>query len=196
MWYSATNQKYPNYSLCKITFSIYRQQKCIIVQQTVLLAHSFLLDYETQHPILLPKSHSFTTALVMHYHQKLLHAGPQCLLSSIRLIYWPIGGRKQIGAIISKYLRCFRMKLILNQHVMGALSPERVKPSKAFQTTGVDFCGPFHFTSKFDHVHQGNATNPFLFFFYKSFASGSRTRFINMFIHICIAAVYCNKSKP
>ena len=81
------------------------------------LQHSEL-DYDTQHPIILPKNHPFTTALVMHYHQKLLHAGRQCLLSSIRLEYWPIGGRKQIGAIISKCVRCFRMKPILHQHVM------------------------------------------------------------------------------
>ena len=84
----------------------------------------------------------------MHYHQKLLHAGPKYILSSIRLEYWPIGGRNQIGAIISKCVRCFRMKPILHQHVMGALPAERVKPNNAFYTTGIDFCGPFYFKSE------------------------------------------------
>ena len=38
-------------------------------------------EFDAKHPVILPKNHPFMAALVMHYHQKFLHAGPQCLLS-------------------------------------------------------------------------------------------------------------------
>lgn len=105
------------------------------------------LDYDAQHPIILPKGHPFVVSLVLHFHEKLLHAGPQCLLASIRQQYWPIGGRKQVSSIISKCVRCFRIKPKIKQHVMGALPMDRVRPNKAFHTTGIDFCGPFYYKS-------------------------------------------------
>lgn len=111
------------------------------------LQHSHL-SFEAQHPIILPKLHPFTKALVLHYHERLLHAGPQYLLSTIRQEYWLIGGRKYVASIISKCVRCFRMKPIMHQHVMGSLPPDRVTPNKAFHTTGVDFCGPFFYKSE------------------------------------------------
>ena len=90
------------------------------------------LSFEAQHPLILPKSHHFTATLVMHFHQKILHAGPQSLLAVVRHQYWPIGGRKYISSIISKCLRCFRMKPIISQHIMGSLPTARVTPSRAF----------------------------------------------------------------
>lgn len=110
------------------------------------LQHS-CLDFDAQHPIILPKGHPFTISMVMHFHQKLLHAGPQCLLATIRQQYWPIGGRKQVNSIISKCVRCFKLKPKVRQHVMGSLPSDRVRPNKAFHTTGIDFCGPFYYKS-------------------------------------------------
>ena len=111
------------------------------------LQHS-TLNFDAQHPIILPKKHPFTTALVLHFHEKLLHAGSQCLLSSIRQKYWPLGGRKRVNSIISKCLRCFKLKPVLYQHVMGSLPADRVRPNKSFYTTGIDFCGPFYYKSE------------------------------------------------
>ncbi|XP_037811070.1 uncharacterized protein LOC119603189 [Lucilia sericata] len=111
------------------------------------LQHS-ILDFDARHPVILPKQHPFTKSLVMYYHQKLLHAGPQCLLASIRQQYWPLGGRKLISSIISKCLRCYKLKPKLSQHVMGCLPPDRVRPNNAFHTTGVDYCGPFYYKSE------------------------------------------------
>ena len=94
------------------------------------LQHSNL-DYNARHPIILPKGHSFTASMVMHFHRKLLHAGSQCLLASIRPQYWPVGGRKLICSIISSYIRCFKVKPKLEQHIMGSL-PEsgRITPNQ------------------------------------------------------------------
>ena len=43
------------------------------------------LHYDSKHPIILPKQHAFTDALIAHFHQKYLHSGPLALLASIRL---------------------------------------------------------------------------------------------------------------
>lgn len=111
------------------------------------LQHSFL-SFEAQHPIILPRHHPFTASMVLYYHQQLLHAGPQCLLAYIRQQYWPIGGRKAISSIINKCVTCFRLKPNISQHIMGSLPPDRVQPSRAFCTTGIDFCGPFYYKSE------------------------------------------------
>ncbi|XP_075158171.1 uncharacterized protein LOC142231448 [Haematobia irritans] len=111
------------------------------------LEHSNL-DFDARHPLILPKNHPITTAVVMHFHNKLLHAGAQCLLAAVRQQFWPIGGRKLVSSIISKCVRCFRMKPRLMKHVMGDLPTDRVRPNKAFHTTGVDFCGPFYYKSE------------------------------------------------
>lgn len=110
------------------------------------LQNSFL-NYEAQHPIILPKHHPVTTSLVLYYHQQLLHAGPQCLLANIRQQYWPIGGRKIVSTIIGKCIKCFRLKPKIAEHIMGSLPEDRVQPKRAFYTTGIDFCGPFYYKS-------------------------------------------------
>ncbi|XP_044312747.1 uncharacterized protein LOC123037190 [Drosophila rhopaloa] len=102
------------------------------------------LDYDTQHPILLPKDHPVTKAIIVYFHIKYLHAGSQALLATLRQRYWPIGGRKFVATVINKCVRCFRMKPVTWEHVMGSLPANRVQPNPAFHTTGVDYCGPFY----------------------------------------------------
>lgn len=105
--------------------------------------HNSQLDYDARHPILLPKGHPVTNAIIVHYHQKLLHAGPRSLLATIRQAYWPIGGIKTVASVINKCLRCFRLKPRYAEHIMGRLPADRVRPNPAFHTTGIDYCGPF-----------------------------------------------------
>ncbi|XP_036340466.1 uncharacterized protein LOC118749791, partial [Rhagoletis pomonella] len=111
------------------------------------LQHS-TLRFEAKHPIILPKRHPVTDSIINHFHQQMLHAGPQSLLASIRLQYWPIGGRKTVSRVVDKCIRCFRAKPKLMKHIMGSLPSERVHPGRTFLTTGVDFCGPFHYQSE------------------------------------------------
>uniref|UniRef100_A0A6P7G4P2 Uncharacterized protein LOC114337620 n=1 Tax=Diabrotica virgifera virgifera TaxID=50390 RepID=A0A6P7G4P2_DIAVI len=44
------------------------------------------LDFNSKHPILISSNHPFTKLIFEHKHKVLLHAGPQLLLSSIRLV--------------------------------------------------------------------------------------------------------------
>jgi len=42
------------------------------------------LDYDTRHPILLPKDHPVTKAIIVYYHEKYVQGGSQALLAALR----------------------------------------------------------------------------------------------------------------
>nr|XP_041633409.1 uncharacterized protein LOC121503245 [Drosophila kikkawai] len=106
------------------------------------------LDYEARHPLILPRQHPVTRAIILHFHRRNLHSGPRSLLSSIRQQFWPIGGRKTVGSAVSKCIICFRAKPHVAGHIMADLPEDRVSASYAFQVTGLDFCGPFYHKSE------------------------------------------------
>jgi hypothetical protein len=47
-----------------------------------------LLPYENWHQVILPSRHHLTELIIRTEHQRLLHAGPQYLLASLRQKYW------------------------------------------------------------------------------------------------------------
>ncbi|XP_053964178.1 uncharacterized protein LOC128867103 [Anastrepha ludens] len=103
------------------------------------------LSFEARHPIILPKDHPLTSAIIMHFHRKNCHAGPQSSLAAIRMQFWPIGGRKTTARTLQKCVICCRSKPKLFEHIMADLPKERIQASRAFIVTGVDYCGPFYF---------------------------------------------------
>ncbi|XP_058816128.1 uncharacterized protein LOC131679415 [Topomyia yanbarensis] len=107
------------------------------------LKHSQESD-DTKHPIALPARHRFTRMLLQHYHERLLHAGPQLLLSVVRLRFWPLRGRDMARHIVHKCHRCFRAKPTPVQQFMGELPSARVTVSRPFSKTGVDYFGPVY----------------------------------------------------
>lgn len=98
----------------------------------------------TKHPIILSAKHRFTVMLVEHYHEILLHAGPQLMMSSLHRKLWIIGLRSLARSVYHKCLTCFRHKPTLVQQAMGDVPRSRITPSKPFSVTGVDYCGPFY----------------------------------------------------
>ncbi|XP_053697263.1 uncharacterized protein LOC128744354 [Sabethes cyaneus] len=99
---------------------------------------------EARHPMVLPARHHLTKLLLKHYHLKLLHAGPQLMLSSVRQKFWPLGGRSVAKQIIHQCLRCSRVKPATMRQFMAELPASRVTAAKAFSTTGVDYFGPIY----------------------------------------------------
>ncbi|XP_055613091.1 uncharacterized protein LOC129759623 [Uranotaenia lowii] len=99
---------------------------------------------DTKHPIVLPAKHPFTTMLYEYYHIKLLHAGSQLLLSTVRLKYWPLGGRNIPRQVVHKCMKCFRSKPNPIEQFMGELPQARVTVARAFSRTGVDYFGPIY----------------------------------------------------
>ncbi|XP_055604975.1 uncharacterized protein LOC129753201 [Uranotaenia lowii] len=98
----------------------------------------------TKHPIVLPAKHPFTKMLFEYYHIKLLHAGSQLLLSTVRLKYWPLGGRNVPRQVVHNCMKCFRAKPSPIEQFMGELPQARVTVARAFLRTGVDYFGPVY----------------------------------------------------
>lgn len=50
--------------------------------------------YEVRkHPIVLPSGYKLTNLIFKDHHRLLLHCGPQALLASVRLRFWPLRGK-------------------------------------------------------------------------------------------------------
>lgn len=99
-------------------------------------------DYNVKHPILLCSKHHLTKILFQMYHKKLLHAGPQLLLATIRQSYWPLGGRNLSKSTVNKCITCFRHKAQAIQPIMGQLPTSRSTLEFPFLNTSVDYAGP------------------------------------------------------
>nr|XP_049706201.1 uncharacterized protein LOC126056614 isoform X3 [Helicoverpa armigera] len=99
-------------------------------------------SYDTKHPILLCGKHHLTKIIFHMHHLKLLHAGPQLLLSSIRQTYWPLGGRNLSKFITRSCIKCFRFKATNVQPIMGQLPESRTKLEFPFLHCSVDYAGP------------------------------------------------------
>ncbi|KAJ8911369.1 hypothetical protein NQ315_011662, partial [Exocentrus adspersus] len=56
--------------------------------------------YSKKHPILLSPKHHLTKLIFESEHKRLLHAGPQLLLSTIRDTFWPIAGRNLARKVV------------------------------------------------------------------------------------------------
>ncbi|XP_049869025.1 uncharacterized protein LOC126368869 [Pectinophora gossypiella] len=103
---------------------------------------------DKKHPILLHARHQFTKLLFLQEHARLLHAGPQLLLASVRDRYWPVGGRNLARQVAKKCLVCRRFKGQHMTNIMGNLPSERLNPDFPFTNVGTDFAGPFLITDR------------------------------------------------
>lgn len=99
-------------------------------------------DYNKKHPILLCSKHYFTLLLFRYEHIKLLHAGPQLLLSTMRECWWPLGARDLARKVVHQCVRCTRIKGKTLSPIMGNLPNERLTQGFPFIRSGVDFAGP------------------------------------------------------
>ena len=100
------------------------------------------LDYDSKHPILLPKRDRFVELLVDHFHRSNFHTGPHLVLSLLRHKYWILSARNAVRFQIKKCNICFRHKPKPQIPIMGNLPECRVRAAKAFLKTGVDYAGP------------------------------------------------------
>ncbi|XP_055916401.1 uncharacterized protein LOC129949150 [Eupeodes corollae] len=105
------------------------------------LANS-LLSYDAQHPILLQSNHHFTSLVVRDAHKQTLHGGIQQMINYIRQRYWIGQIRRSVKHQLHKCPSCYRQKASEMQQLMGNLPAARVRISRPFSHTGVDYAGP------------------------------------------------------
>ncbi|XP_052757236.1 uncharacterized protein LOC128202123 [Galleria mellonella] len=106
------------------------------------LRNSRHFDYNKKHPILISSKNYFSTLLFRDEHKRLLHAGPQLLLSTIRENWWPLAGRNLARKVVRQCVTCVRMRGKTLTPIMGDLPSERLEPGYPFMRCGVDYAGP------------------------------------------------------
>ncbi|CAG7733163.1 unnamed protein product, partial [Allacma fusca] len=100
-------------------------------------------SFSQEHPILLPQHHHLTKLIFSHYHERLLHAGPQLLLQTVQQQFLVPRGKDMARVCVRKCIPCFRQNAATHQQLMGDLPKARVVPSPPFNKCGVDYAGPF-----------------------------------------------------
>lgn len=102
------------------------------------------LEFDSKHPILLPKRDHIVNLIIDYYHRKYLHAGPQLLLSLLRQKFWIISGRSTVKQRFRLCNRCFKTNPRTEAPFMAALPAPRVNEAKPFFYCGVDYAGPIN----------------------------------------------------
>lgn len=100
------------------------------------------IPHPQKHPIILPSGNHVTNLIIQDLHSKTYHSGIQSTLHSLRHKFWLLDGRTQVRKVIKRCVPCYRFKAIPVQYKMGDLPKARLEGGRAFENTGVDFCGP------------------------------------------------------
>ena len=107
------------------------------------------LPYEAKKPSLLPKNSLFTNLVVQEYHQRVMYGGVNATLAEVRRQFWIPKGRQVAKKMLKQCGICTRDRATpLGVPVTGQLPPERVTPSRAFDSVGVDFSGTIHLSDE------------------------------------------------
>ena len=103
------------------------------------------LSFGTKFPILLPRSHYVTQLFIRHAHEKVYHNGVTETLAELRSVYWIVKGRQAVKHVVKKCFLCKKLEGLAYPSPVTCDLPEfRVGANRAFETAGVDFCGPVY----------------------------------------------------
>ncbi|GJQ86657.1 hypothetical protein Trydic_g14992 [Trypoxylus dichotomus] len=86
--------------------------------------------------------------ILEHEHRRLLHAGPQHVLASVREHYWLTGGRNLARSVVHKCIACFKTNPVSGAQLMGNLPKHRLESIYPFYVTGTDYAGPLALKNK------------------------------------------------
>ncbi|XP_011699154.1 PREDICTED: uncharacterized protein LOC105456646 [Wasmannia auropunctata] len=115
-----------------------------------------ILSRDERHPIILPRESRLTALVVDAYHRRMLHDRTQLTLGSLRQRFWIPGGRAAVRHHIYRCLPCVRWRAATPRSLMGNLSSPRVRISRAFANTGVDYAGPIWLRTSKGRGHKAH----------------------------------------
>ena len=102
------------------------------------------LPFELKHPVLLPKRHHITFAILHYFHDLTAHQGRSLTINAVRDHgFWAIGATKSVASIISQCVQCRKLRGRAQEQRMSDLPPDRLEEAPPFTNTGMDIFGPF-----------------------------------------------------
>ncbi len=102
------------------------------------------MEYNMQHPIILPRKSHISQLIIRHMHVKLAHAGRNHVLSALREKFWIIGGNAAVRSVLASCVICRRLRGLQQEQKMSDLPSCHLDDSMPpFTYTGVDYFGPF-----------------------------------------------------
>lgn len=108
--------------------------------------HNSPFSFDKKHPALLHKNSKLTTSIIENIHLKYLHAGVQTVQYFLYQNFWILSAKRTIQSVLSRCVKCFRVKPKTFAPFMGNLPKERIIQNKPFSHSGVDYAGPFSIT--------------------------------------------------
>ena len=103
------------------------------------------LPFDKKFPIIMPRSHHFTELLIRDAHNNVYHNGVKETLAELRSKFWIVKGRQIVKKLLKKCFVCKKLEgLAYPPPATSDLPDFRVGASRAFETVGVDFCGPVY----------------------------------------------------
>lgn len=100
------------------------------------------IPFASRRPIILA-SHPMVTLIVRNVHQRVLHAGLQLTLSTLRRDFWILRARSVVRSILFKCVACARERAATPSQLMEDLPAVRVSaPTRCFLHCGLDYAGP------------------------------------------------------
>lgn len=102
------------------------------------------IDMDRKHPIIIPKGSRLATLIIDSAHRETLHGGVQVAMQHIRQKYWIPQLRDELKKFIRRCVTCVRNKPITQEQLMADLPADRVRPGRPFETSRVDYAGPFN----------------------------------------------------
>lgn len=116
------------------------------------------IDYDRQHPIILPRNHHLTNLIIPDAHVKTQHGGQTITTEFIQTKFWIIGAKNNIKRILKKCITCFKVNATRSRQLMGNLPAPRVQIARPFFNTGVDYAGPLEIKAwkgRCNRYHKG-----------------------------------------
>ncbi|GFR09452.1 integrase catalytic domain-containing protein [Trichonephila clavata] len=84
------------------------------------ISHSNV-SWNQKHPLILPAGNKLVKLIFQYYHKRDFHLGQQALLNTVRLKYWPLGGRSIARRVVHECVECFKNNPVIANQIMGDL---------------------------------------------------------------------------